>query len=155
MSDTSNEAPRIITREPVTTAVIRGTQPMDKLTEFYDRAYPAIGEALREQGLAAGDAFGMYGAMDEGMADLEVGFTTDGAVETAGDVVASELPGGQYATLTHVGAYQDLGATWERLGKWITDQGRSSGQTVFEVYRDDPSDTNPETLRTELYWSLA
>ncbi|MCC2594514.1 GyrI-like domain-containing protein [Tessaracoccus sp. OS52] len=154
MSEHTSEAPRIITRDTVGTAVVRGTQRMDELTAFYDRAFPAVAEALGEQGLRPGDAFGLYGAMNDDTAELEVGFVVDGDFRPTGEVEAGELPGGEYATFTHVGSYGTLSRSWEALGKWIQDQDRTSGQTVFEIYRDDPTEADPEAMRTELYWSL-
>lgn len=155
MTDTTEQSPRIITRDAETTAVVRARERMDNLPALYDRAYPALAAALAEQGMGHGAAFGRYGAMDEGVVDIEIGFVTDGVVSPDGDVAPGEIPGGEYATITHVGSYDSLGASWEALGAWIKEQGRTAGQTVFEVYTDDPTDADPATLRTDLFWSLA
>ncbi|GAB3813316.1 transcriptional regulator [Tessaracoccus terricola] len=154
MTDTTEQSPRIINREAEATAVVRARERMENLPALYDRAYPALAAALAEQGLSHGAAFGLYGAMNEGAVDIEIGFTTDGVVEPSGDVAPGELPAGEYATITHVGGYDGLGASWEALGRWVKDQGRTAGQTVFEVYTDDPTDADPATLRTDLFWSL-
>lgn len=146
--------PRIVTRDAVPTAVIRGRERMDELTTFYDRAFETLGAALGAQGIQPREAFGRYGAMQDGVADIEVGFVVDGPVEAGGGVLASELPAGEYATSTHVGPYEGLQGSWEALGDWIQQQGRTSGQTVFEVYVDNPSTTSADVVTTDLFWSL-
>lgn len=155
MTPTTENGPRIVTREPETTAVVRAHERMENLSALYDRAYPVLAEALGGQGIAPGPAFGLYGAMNDGAVDIEIGFITDAVVTASGDVAPGQIPGGEYATVTHVGGYDGLGASWEALGKWVAEQGRTPGQTVFEVYTDDPTDADPATLRTDLFWSLA
>lgn len=155
MMPTTENGPRIVTREPEGTAVVRAHERIENLPALYDRAYRALAEALAGQGIAPGSAFGLYGAMDEGAVDIEIGFTTDAAVTASGDVAPGQIPGGEYATSTHVGSYEGLGASWEALGRWVAEQERTTGQTVFEVYTDDPTDADPATLRTDLFWLLA
>lgn len=151
---TDPTTPQVVNRDPATTAVVRARERMDDLAQLYDRAFPALAEVLGQQGLEHGAPFGMYGPVDDGVVDIEIGFTTSAPVEPSGDVVPGQLPGGEYATMTHVGPYDGLGASWEALGQWIKEQGRTSGQTVFEVYTDDPVGSDPATLRTDLFWSL-
>lgn len=146
--------PRIVTRDAAPTAVIRGRERMDELTAFYDRAFETLGAALGAQGIQPGEAFGKYGAMQDGVADIEVGFVVDRPVEAGGGVLPSELPAGEYATATHVGPYDGLQQSWGALGDWIREQGRTSGQTVFEVYVDEPDSTNADVVATDLFWSL-
>ncbi len=148
--------PEIITREAVPTAVVTGTVAMADLRSFYDGAYQKVAGHLAAQGRTPLQAFGLYTAMRQDSIDLEVGFTTDGPVADGDDVVASELPGGDFARVTHTGPYDGLGESWQRLESWIRDQDDlRPGETVFEVYVDDPQTTEPSELRTDLYWPVA
>lgn len=152
---TDQHTPELVTRQTQPTAVIRTQTRMDQLTEFYDRAFAAVAGVLKAQGIQAGEPFGLYGPVVDGVVEIEVGFTVDGQITPEADVVAGELPGGDYAHLTHVGAYGSLPESWGQLGTWIKEQGRASGQTVVEVYTDDPTGADADSLRTDLFWSVA
>ncbi|HEX4791790.1 MAG TPA: GyrI-like domain-containing protein [Actinospica sp.] len=152
--------PELVTIDPATTAVVREVVRLPELREFFDASFRALGRTLAAQGATVtGPAFGRYrgtpGAPGEAL-DVEVGFTTDRAVRSDGAVRAGELPGGKVARLVHAGAYDGLGASWERLRCWIGDQGLSAAEDRWEVYLTQPSPRlDPRTLRTELDWPLA
>jgi effector-binding domain-containing protein len=148
------DQPSIVQRDATPTAVVRSTEALDALTSFYDRAYQAVDSVLREQGVEPGEAFGLYLSMHDNSTELEAGFTVDRVIEGSGEVIASELPAGEYATITHVGPYDTLPDTWQRLGAWVTGQGHTPAREVFEVYVSDPTSTPPEELRTDLFWSI-
>jgi DNA-binding transcriptional MerR regulator len=61
-----------------------------------------------------------------------------------------QLAGGQFACVTHVGAYEELGLAYHALYAWAQDQGREARGLIREVYRNDPADTPAEELVTEL-----
>jgi AraC family transcriptional regulator len=67
------------------------------------------------------------------------------------------LPAGDYAKATHIGPYAMLGDVWARfMGQWLPASGRrmtAAGQ-CFELYLNDPSNTAPEALQTDLYVPL-
>jgi len=70
--------------------------------------------------------------------------------------VASELPGGEVARAIHAGGYESLGDSWGDLMAWTAEQGRTPEGRMWEVYVTEPSpETDPATLRTELYLLLA
>jgi effector-binding domain-containing protein len=92
-----------------------------------------------------------------------VGFTTAVPVTEAagveeasgGEVVASSLPGGDVARLSHLGSYDRLSESWGRLGTWIGEQGRRPGPRFWEVYVTEPTpEADPASMRTDLYWLL-
>ena len=149
--------PTVVTLEPARTAVIRRVVPMDRLPEFFDGAFGALAAAVGEQDAGvAGPAFALYHRPPTDTADLEVGFPTVRAVDPAGDVRASALPGGRVARMVHAGSFAGLGPAWERLGGWIAAQGLQPGETFWEVYLTEPSpDMDPAQLRTELNWLLS
>ncbi len=147
--------PEIVRREPVSTAVVRGTVRMEELPQFYDRAYPLVASVLEQQGLQPLEAVGHYLTPPGQTIELEVGFTTVGRVEEDSDVVASSLPGGDVVRMTHLGPYEELAESWGRLASWIGQQGRRPGRSFWEVYVTEPSpEADPATMRTDLYWLL-
>jgi effector-binding domain-containing protein len=153
----SNAAqPTLTTIAPVTTAVVRGTIPTSELRDFFDRSFRVLGEALANQGVTAtGPAFGLYRGPIDDSTTLEVGFPTDRPISPDGSAEPGELPGGQVARLVHHGGYDGLGEAWERLGRWIAEQGLTPGETFWEVYVTEPNpDMDPAELRTELNWPV-
>ena len=59
------------------------------------------------------------------------------------------------ARLVHLGSYDRLVASWERLGSWMGEHGLTPGPVLWEVYVTEPSpDMDPADLRSELNWSL-
>jgi effector-binding domain-containing protein len=148
---------KIVALEPAATAVVRGVVPMAELPQFFDRSFGLIGEVLADQGITPiAPAFALYHGPPSDTADVELGFPTDHPVEPVGDVVASTLPGGQVATMTHRGSYDDLGDTWGRLYEAVMAQGATPAGAMWEVYVTEPTpDMNPDDLRTELHLPLS
>lgn len=66
------------------------------------------------------------------------------------------LPAGPYAMTTHIGPYEQLGDAWSRFyGDWLLKSGRQVADSPsYEIYRNDPTTTKKEELRTELYIPL-
>jgi effector-binding domain-containing protein len=157
MEPTGPSEPELADRPAATTAVMRGVVPMAELAGFFDRSFSRLWPAISGQGVAiTGPAFGLYHGPPEETADLEVGFTTDRAVEPDGDVEAGSLPAGRVARLVHHGAYDALGSSWDQLRSWIVEQGFTPGDVLWEVYLTEPTpDMDPAELRTELNWVLA
>jgi effector-binding domain-containing protein len=150
--------PELVTIDAATTAVVRDMVRTAEFRDFFDASFQALGRTVAAQGVAVtGPAFGRYRGAEPGDAlDIEVGFVTDRAVRSDGAVQAGALPGGRVARVVHTGAFDGLGASWERLRSWIAEQGLSAAEDRWEVYVTQPSpERDPRTLRTELNWPLA
>ena len=63
------------------------------------------------------------------------------------------LPGGRWAVFRHVGPYDTLWQTWQgALRDWLPTSGEEMRDAIpFEDYVDDPSQTAPEQLRTDIF----
>ena len=66
------------------------------------------------------------------------------------------IPAGRYARATHAGPYDGLGDAWARLmGEWLPSSGHRVGDGVaYEVYRNNPTNTKPSELLTDMYVPL-
>ena len=64
--------------------------------------------------------------------------------ETAGEVHATETPGGEAAVAVHRGPYNRMNEAHNAIGKWIAANRRESAGQSWEIYGDptpDPADT--------------
>jgi effector-binding domain-containing protein len=149
--------PVLLTVEPVTTAVVKGTISPKEVRDFFDRSFSILGEVIAAQGVTiTGPAFGLYRGIPDETMDVEVGYPTDRPMEPNGSAEASELPGGRVVRVVHAGSYDGLGDAWQRLGGWIAEQGLAPSERYWEVYVTEPSpDMDPAELRTELNWPVS
>ena len=55
--------------------MVRGTITAEEVTDFFDRSFSVLGEAMGAQGVTpTGPAFGLYRGISDETMDLEVGF---------------------------------------------------------------------------------
>jgi effector-binding domain-containing protein len=152
---TSTE-PELVSARPVITAVVRGVVPVAELRGFFDASFRALAEVIAGQQVGVlGPAFALFRGPVGGTADLEVGFPVERAPRPEGDVRASALPGGRVARMTHRGSFGGLGASWDRLQRWLREQGLSPSAQRWESYVTEPTPhLDPRDLRTELHWRV-
>jgi effector-binding domain-containing protein len=128
------------------TAVVRGHVRAGELPDFLGPAFGEVINVLDKQGLhPTGAPFGRYRPTDDGGFDVTVGFPCSGVVETTGRVEPDGLPGGRVARTLHVGAYGDVGAAYEALTSWLTDEGCVTAGEAWESYLDGPEVPEPRT----------
>lgn len=66
------------------------------------------------------------------------------------------LPGGPVARTVHRGRYEDIGAAYEAIFRWIHQHGRHQAGPPREIYLTGPdSDVVPEDYLTEVVVPLA
>ncbi|TCW24415.1 GyrI-like domain-containing protein [Dietzia cinnamea] len=161
---------RLLRAPAVPTAVVRvAGVPMSELTGVFDSVFGTVLPRAFEAGLApAGPPIALYTAAVEGpdsVVDLEIGFPlraplaeqvgTDPIEVDGRRIVASELPAGEIAVISHVGSYDDLGRAWGDFMGEIAGMGRASGLPFWESYVTEPSpDMDPATLRTDLFCAV-
>jgi effector-binding domain-containing protein len=85
---------------------------------------------------------------------MEVGVPVSEPMEGLGDIEACVLPAGRAAVVTHIGSYDGLAATWERLKGWMEQEGLEARAAPWEQYVDDCSTTPVEKVRTVIYWPV-
>jgi effector-binding domain-containing protein len=149
--------PELLSLDPATTAVIRGTVPAAGLRDFFDNSFHTLAQVLGAQRVSVrSPAFALFRGVPTDTFDLETGFVTDRPVRPEDGVVAGSLPGGRAVRLTHFGSFDGLGSSWERLHSWMRAQGLSAGPQRWELYVTRPSpEMDPRDLRTDLTWPLA
>jgi AraC family transcriptional regulator len=82
--------------------------------------------------------------------------TIDPRFEARDDIGVQVVPGGEYAVLTHIGAYSNLAESYRQLfGLWLPQSGRRLRMTPsFEAYLNSPESTAPEDLIVDLHVPL-
>ena len=61
-----------------------------------------------------------------------------------------QTPSGMAAVVEHVGAYDRIPATLERLEAWLQAHGHQRQGPVMQVYVSDPGDTPTDELVTRI-----
>jgi AraC family transcriptional regulator len=129
-------------------ATVSHTGPYNRISEAFAR----LGAIAGPTGLVRGEPMMLAEQLRS-----DAGLTVPDEVPLPAEVVERRLPAGRYARATHVGPYDTLGDSWSRMmGEWLPGSGNRVGAgPSYEVYRNNPADTRPENLRTDLYIPLA
>jgi effector-binding domain-containing protein len=84
--------------------------------------------------------------------NVEVGVIVSGSFATAGQVVASMLPGGLVAAATHTGPIAKIGDTHQAVREWSEANRYQLAGPHWEIYGDpDPSTGH---FDVDVFWSL-
>ena len=145
--------PSLVTIEPRRVAVVTGRAlPADEVRTFFDTAFQSLGQALGQQGQTpGGPAFAWFPSPPGETIDVRVGHQVSPDFAAADPVETCALPGGRAAQLVHEGSYDHLGASWQRLVDWTTEQGLSASGELLEEYLTEPTpDADPADMRTRL-----
>ena len=148
---------------------ITTVQPLEAISVSHTGSYMAIGQAFDQ----LYGWLGMRQLIHPGMRMLAVYFDDPSAVAEAklrskacivlGRAVAVEPPvelteiaGGTYAVLRHKGPYATMKAAYQWLyGDWLVTSGREPADApCFEDYLNNPRDTAPADLLTDIYLPL-
>jgi AraC family transcriptional regulator len=141
-------------------ATVRHIGPYDRISEAFARLGALAGPA----GLMRFSQGGMVGIYHDDPESTPIeqlrsdaGLVVPADVPLPDGLSEQRLPAGRYAKATHVGPYSQLGDVWSRLmGEWLPRSGHRIGEgSSYEVYRNDPSNTPPEQLCTEIFLPLA
>jgi AraC family transcriptional regulator len=150
--------------------VIRDVPEMQVLTVDHVGSYMQIGKAfdalvgwlaarnLLSPGMRmVGIFYDDPGIVAEAELRSKAGVILPRAVEVAAPVAVTQVRGGQYAVLRHKGPYADMAAAYQWLyGEWLVKSGREAADApAFEEYLNNPKDTAPSELLTEICLPLA
>ncbi len=140
-----------------------------KLTEIGSalaEVLPSVFKHAQQSGAAiAGQPFTRYLEWGPGLVTIEAGIpvvasgneSDDGKRASGGsEIVATCLPGGPVATVTHTGPYEKLALAHAAIQQWIESQGLLAAGPPWETYTTDPADyPDPQDWKTDVFWPLA
>lgn len=102
-------------------------------------------------GHVAGAPFVRYLEIGAGSYRIEAGVPTAEPMKGSGEIIASELPGGELAVADHYGPYNTLVETTAALREYVEGQGRRAAGPLWESYVTDPNaEPDPAKLLTEV-----
>lgn len=152
MPDTGLE-PTLVDLQPQPCVVLRERVPMGEMTSFFSRAFHLTGAAAGPH--IGGPPLGIYFGMPSDTVDVAAGFPVHSAVEPSGEVVAYTLPGGRAAQYTHLGSYDSLAQSYDRLMTWMRERDLTPADVMWESYLNEPQPDHPESARTLITWPVA
>jgi AraC family transcriptional regulator len=141
-------------RPPMRIAYLTHVGPHTSVRPTFERLYAWASP----RGLTGPHAVGVAVYLD----DTGNTARTECAVSVADDVVAEDevkvrtLAGGRYAVIRLSGTYARLSESYAALFAWLEAGGGTRGEgPIVEVYLNDPHDTAPANLETEIRLPLA
>ena len=135
------------------TAVVVVTTTVDKISQTMGEAYGKVFAALGKAGVApAGPAMCKYTAFSGESVTYEAGVPVATPFAGDGEVVAGVVGGCDAAVGLHIGPYDKLVETYGQLQNWLQGQGKKPSAVMWESYLNDPDETEPAELRTEIFW---
>jgi effector-binding domain-containing protein len=137
------------------TLAIRTRVSVQDLPQVLGKAYGAIAQYLGELGeQPAGPPFVAYYNMDMQALDVEIGFPVSRQLSGKGDIQACEIPGGKVATCLYTGPYSDIEPAYNALSQWMKENGYEATGVAYEMYLNDPGQTPPQELQTQIVFPL-
>jgi effector-binding domain-containing protein len=151
----------IVTLTPQTWAYVTcrsGLQPSE-ISATTDKAFAELAEAIARGGVRTnGPPYARYHYRDQHGIGFDLGFpiiSEDApAAERAGLTTGPTLSGRVMARL-HQGPYAGLSGAYRELEQNLKAKGLAGCGDVWEVYLNDPDNTAPEALRTQIYWPIS
>ena len=139
-------------------AAVRRHTSMATIGEDVARGFAQIVAAIESvSARSAGPPFMVFhGRIDDELGgEIELCHPVAEAFPPIDDVYGTKIPGGHVASTIHQGSYDDVGPAYAAILNWMDENGREPGGPPREYYLNDPGDTKPEDLLTEITFPIA
>jgi effector-binding domain-containing protein len=130
---------------------VRTRTPFQNLPQAIGEAFGELMPYLARQGEGpVGPPFTAYHNEDMQDMDIEIGIPVARPLAGEGRVQPSKIEGGKAVVCLHVGPYDQLKVAYEAIMQWMTAGGHQYAMPCYEFYLNDPCDTPPERLQTQI-----
>ncbi len=138
--------------QPQEAAIIRVDVPFAELPAAIGQALIEVNDQMAAAGVdLAGPPFTRYPSVDPAGIRAECGFPVMRPAPDVGRVEPARLPGGRAASVIHVGPYDTLDQTYDRLQRSLDRSALHASGPMWEVYWTDPDmEPDQERWRTEI-----
>jgi effector-binding domain-containing protein len=137
------------------TLSIRTRTAVQDLPQLFGTGYGAIVQYLGELGEhPTGPPFAAYYNMDMADLDVELGFPVPHQVEGRGEIQTGTIPAGKVATCLYTGPYSEIEQAYNALMSWMQANGHEATGVAYELYLNDPNETEPADLQTQVIFPL-
>ena len=128
------------------TAAVRARIPVDDLADFLEQAFSRVEVVTDAMGVAtAGPPYARLVLAGDAL-EVEAGYPVDRRITSAHGVVASDLPGGRAASVTHVGSFDEAAEAYDEVERWLRLKGYVRECDPWEVYVDEPGTGAARTI---------
>ena len=146
---------KILELEDQPTLTMRETNPLEKLQEFFGKAFGGVMAYLNDIGEApAGMPFGKFYNLDMTALDVEAGFPVAKVIPGKSEVHASTIPAGTFISTVHIGNYDSMEPAYDALKKWAKENGYETTGICYEYYLNDPTESPKTVAETEIRFPL-
>ena len=148
---------KVIQTEEVLVASVRVKCKPTEIGKELRSILPAIAQYLAATGTpSAGQPFTRYHAFEDGEVDLEAGIPVVRAIKPKGRIKPGKLPALKAAMTWHIGPYEKLQSSHDKVDKWIESKGMKAGDGMWEIYWTDPGlEPDPSKLQTQIFHPIA
>jgi DNA-binding transcriptional MerR regulator len=133
-----------------------------ELTEFFDATYPRLAAHVARHGGSVvgppGAGYGTGDGIDHDDLAVSAWLPVDGELppDPAHGIQPARLPATRLAVALHVGAFEDMSATYGAVGRWVAEHDRAVTGPLQELYLAGPPDVaDVRAWRTEVGWPVA
>lgn len=135
-------------------AGIRLQVPLADLHQVFGPTFAQVAQAVTAGGSdIIGPAYACYFGEPTDIADVEIGFGIEASIESA-EVVVTEVPSQEAVVGTHIGPYEQLSDSYDKLVPWLFEQEIALADHMYEFY-DTMPDEDPSAAITRLVFPLA
>jgi effector-binding domain-containing protein len=133
--------------------LVTETATPETIAKAYTDGYGQIGKFMAKNKLhQSGAPLGIDGARTASSYTFDAGIPVDRFdVASADGVRVAKSYAGKALKTTHIGSYDSLSKTYDKLFAYIAAHGYTPNGMTFSWYVDDPGTTPIARLRTEIY----